>query len=213
MVHHIFHKSFQVHIGNGLVLTCAHCVTHDDNDDDDDSEDKLGCVLELVTAHGRQVGAVCTKFDNDVDLALLQICPRFQPDLALTSLSLASRGSDLDGLRIFALGNPCDIDLETDLDAPRSNGFFPFNVSEGRLESKISSKKSKMDGLGRQIHSAWTYWGHSGCPLIGLHEMEPYIFGIHNSWDERNGNRHGIPLDEITVFVNDYMSTQSNMAI
>lgn len=195
--------SFQVHIGNGLVLTCAHCVTHDDYDEDDASLDKVGCILELVTAHGRQVGAVCTKFDNDIDLALLQICPRLQHGLELTSLTLASNGSDLDGRRIFALGNPCDIDLETDLNTPRTNGFFPFNVSEGRLESKISLKKSKAEGLGRQIHSAWTYWGHSGCPLIGLHEMKPFIFGIHNSWDERNGNRHGISLDEVRMFAKD----------
>ena len=165
----------------------------------------MGCIVELVTAHGKQIGAVCTKIDNDVDLALLQIPSHLQNDLMLSSMDIGTTGSDSDSFSIFALGNPCDIDLETDSETQRKNGFFPFHVSEGRLESKISSKKSKRDDLGRQIHSAWTYWGHSGCPLIGMvhgeNGLEPYILSIHNSWDERNGNRHGISLDEIISFV------------
>ena len=191
-----------------MVLTCAHCVTHDDHDDDAVNvvdADKLGCIVELVTAHGTQIGAVCTKIDIDVDLALLQIPPHLRNNLALSSMDIGPAGSDSDGVRIFALGNPCDIDLETDSETQRRNGFFPFHVSEGRLEHKISLHKSKREGLGRQIHSAWTYWGHSGCPLIGMLEckdgLEPLVLSIHNSWDERNGNRHGISLDEIISFV------------
>ena len=120
-------------------------------------------------------------------------------------MDIGPAGSDSDGSSIFAVGNPCDIDLETEAGTPRRNGFYPFHVSEGRLESKISLQQCKKDGLGRQIHSAWTYWGHSGCPLIGMltgkNGLEPLILSVHNSWDDRNGNRHGISLDEISNFV------------
>ncbi len=74
---------------------------------------------------------------------------------------------------------------------------------------KISAIEAKKYGLGQQIHSAWTYWGHSGCPLISVQNtndrgdnncQKVQIVGVHNSWDDRNGNRHGVSLCNLRYF-------------
>jgi hypothetical protein len=223
---HIIPSGSGVHLGRGLILTCAHCVTHDDdadgsedededdddNDDNDNDEMKIGRAVELVNAKGQTFGSICIDACSSTDLALLQIEKETLETLTLNSLDVAKRGDDKNGTDIFALGNPCDIDLEVSTkddqgQTKRSkNGFFPFHFSEGKLEKKISKEKAIKYGLGRQIHSAWTYWGHSGCPLVasikkGDNTFSICIVGIHNSWDDRNGNRHGVRLDDIWSFI------------
>merc|ERR1711971_724491 len=53
-------------------------------------------------------------------------------------------------------------------------------------------------GLGGTKHNAWTYWGHSGSPLLN---QFGFIVGLHNSWDERNGMRHAVTLEAIHWFL------------
>ena len=208
---HIVPSGSGVYLGRGYILTCCHCVDHDDDDDNDEinsSDTKIGRIVELVNARGQTFGSICVDACSDVDLAILQI-PQDELDLiSLTPMYPAKRGSDKDGIEIFALGNPCDTDLETsvkDGQKRSKNGFYPFSASIGKLERKISSQKANSLGLGRLIHSAWTYWGHSGCPLVSVTEQDgkksASIVGIHNSWDDRNGNRHGVSLDEIWSFI------------
>mmetsp|Transcript_5729 Transcript_5729/g.7049 ORF Transcript_5729/g.7049 Transcript_5729/m.7049 type:complete len:362 (-) Transcript_5729:27-1112(-) len=201
-----------VYLGRGLILTCCHCVNHDDDDDDsdnnDDSENRIGRIVETINARGQTFGSICIDACSHVDLAILQIPQEELENVSLTSLDLAKRGSDKDGIDIFALGNPCDTDLETSDEGNHKrskNGFYPFCVSQGKLEGKISAEEANIRGLGRLIHSSWTYWGHSGCPLVSVMKQDgkdtACIVGIHNSWDDCNGNRHGIPLDEIWSFL------------
>mmetsp|Transcript_14797 Transcript_14797/g.16867 ORF Transcript_14797/g.16867 Transcript_14797/m.16867 type:complete len:374 (+) Transcript_14797:144-1265(+) len=214
---HIIPSGSGVHLGQGLILTCAHCVTHDDYGDDDDDRDdlKIGRIVELVNAKGETFGSVCIQSSSSLDVALLQI-PKKEYYINLGALNLAKEMDEhlLNGLDIFALGNPCDIDLEAcDEDDERSkrknkrnmNRFNPFHVSQGKLTKRLSVAEAKAKGLGRQIHSAWTYWGHSGCPLVSVRniggQISICIVGIHNSWDDRNGNRHCVPVDEILHFV------------
>ena len=43
------------------------------------------------------------------------------------------------------------------------------------------------------MHDAWTYWGHSGAPLVSA-EAGPdgwKLVGVHSSWDEGSGMRRG----------------------
>jgi len=205
---HIVPSGSGAHIGYGYILTCAHCVVHDDVDDDDPAKNKVGRIVELVTARGKAFGAICVMACDKTDLALLHIPSSSSSfdDCSITRLELGClkvgpKGSDSNGTKIFAIGNPCDTDLETKV-KNKSTGFFPFHVSEGNLVTKVSEEIASKDGLGRQIHNAWTYWGHSGCPLVTtIDNFGPCIVGLHNSWDDRNGNRHGITLDEISLFV------------
>mmetsp|Transcript_22739 Transcript_22739/g.51447 ORF Transcript_22739/g.51447 Transcript_22739/m.51447 type:complete len:139 (-) Transcript_22739:209-625(-) len=41
------------------------------------------------------------------------------------------------------------------------------------------------------MHSCWTYWGHSGAPLF---DERGHVCGLHSSWDDKNGARHGQTL-------------------
>ena len=92
--------------------------------------------------------------------------------------------------------------------------------------------------IGALIHNCWTYWGHSGGPLISLFEspsttlsllpqshnlilnkksnenskndnqsiayisksLLPMVGGLHSSWDDTNGNRHGVHIECIWGF-------------
>ena len=220
---HIIPSGSGIHIGGGIIVTCAHCVAHDDDIDDDDIDDddidddnkdgdnesdieKIGRIVELINARGQCFGSICIAACSNIDLALLKINSKDSSNNPMhQSIDIAPQGFDVDGLNIFALGNPCDIDLESR--KYRKNGYFPFHVSQGKLIKKISKDAAKRYRLGRLVHNAWTYWGHSGCPLIAVrketHSTDHAIFivGLHNSWDDRNGNRHGVRLDDIRSFV------------
>ena len=91
-------------------------------------------------------------------------------------------------------------------------GFTPFWVSAGVLQGRLLTWKESAakENLGRQRHSCWTYWGHSGAPLLRpvFHDdpdgdensMQVEVVGIHNSWDDTNGQRHAVSLEDIQQF-------------
>ena len=96
-------------------------------------------------------------------------------------------------------GSPYDWDLEAARGAaPTKNGFTPFWVSGGVLQGPIAAAAAADKGVGPQRHSCWTYWGHSGCPLVGA---DGAVLALHNSWDDSNGQRHGVPLAAMRAFV------------
>ena len=202
---HIIPSGSGVHLGGGLLLTCAHCISHDDDDDDEDSNEapqRVGRVKELVTARGLTFGARCVATDESSDVALLRILPSETLPASLGSLPLAD-ALDKDAasrLPVLAVGNPYDWDLERPEGArPRKNGFTAFWVSGGRLEGVLDAATAKRKGLGAQKHGAWTYWGHSGCPLVS---GKGEVVAMHNSWDATNkAQRHAVPLGAISAAV------------
>jgi Trypsin-like peptidase domain len=52
--------------------------------------------------------------------------------------------------------------------------------------------------LGRLSHDAWTYWGHSGSPLL---DENGQIVAMHNSWDSNTSMRHAVPYEAIAHFL------------
>lgn len=53
---------------------------------------------------------------------------------------------------------------------------------------------------GDLAYNAWTYWGHSGSPVF---DTRGAVVGIHNSWNDRNGWRHGLRLSTVRSFLED----------
>lgn len=53
---------------------------------------------------------------------------------------------------------------------------------------------------GDLAYNAWTYWGHSGSPVF---DTRGAVIGIHNSWNDRNGWRHGLRLGTVRSFLQD----------
>ena len=252
---HVVPGGSGVHLGEGLVLTCAHCVAADDDDDDDeddddedddgdededseddgdsDSEDHLakdhletvvvhltaevdatpcreekddpsfasfrvGRVREVITARGDVRGAECVAADETRDLAILRLLDSIPA--GLTATRVAPRGGDGVGVRVIAVGNPHDRDLEAPAgSAPRATGFAPFYVSVGEVVDVAKTPTRR--GLGRLKHACWTYWGHSGCPIV---DERGELVGVHTSWDDRDAARHGACLEDVRGFLRDF---------
>ena len=265
---HVVPGGSGVHLGEGLVLTCAHCVAADDDDDDDeddededddgdedeDSEDdgdsdsdsrhvvdltrdrpedhltkdhletvvvdltaevdatpcreekddpsfasfRVGRVREVITARGDVRGAECVAADETRDLAILRLLDSIPA--GLTATRVAPRGGDGVGVRVIAVGNPHDRDLEAPAgSAPRATGFAPFWVSVGEVVDVAKTPTRR--GLGRLKHACWTYWGHSGCPIV---DERGELVGVHTSWDDRDAARHGACLEDVRGFLRDF---------
>lgn len=53
--------------------------------------------------------------------------------------------------------------------------------------------------IGALMHDCWTYWGHSGAPLVDA--KAGGLVGLHSSWDEETGMRRGIGVEAIVEFL------------
>ena len=99
------------------------------------------------------------------------------------------------------VGNPCDFDLE-DGGAYGATDFEPpvFHTSVGRTGRYDLEFEKK--GIGALSHSAWTYWGHSGAPLLCA---DGGLAGLHSTWDEertlRECNRHAVGGPDLRDFL------------
>jgi hypothetical protein len=268
---HVVPSGSGVHLGEGLILTCAHCVAADDDDSDSEQEHehevarandrdrrdrrrrdrqtddaaevvdltddfrdvvdltaspdatpppsptasfRVGRVREVITARGDVRGAECVAADETRDLALLRLLdpPRADSDAdatgptapiptptvpaGLTAARVAPPGGDGVGVAVVAVGNPHDRDLEApEGSAPREMGYTPFWVSVGEV---LDVAETPSGGLGRLKHGCWTYWGHSGCPIV---DARGELVGVHNSWDDRDAARHGACLEDVRSFL------------
>ena len=271
---HVVPSGSGVHLGEGLILTCAHCVAADDDESESESESeheaarangrdrrdkrrrerrtrdaaevvdltddfrdvvdltaspdatpppsfapsasfRVGRVREVITARGDVRGAECVAADETRDLALLRLLdpPRAYSDAdatgptapiptptvpaGLTAVRVAPPGGDGVGVAVVAVGNPHDRDLEApEGSAPREMGYTPFWVSVGEVLDVAAEAPSA--GLGRLKHGCWTYWGHSGCPIV---DERGELVGVHNSWDDRDAARHGACLEDVRRFL------------
>ena len=235
---HLVPSGSGVHLGDGLVLTCAHCVDHDDDDENQPRSPqkrefaagggkrpltrtervayeeahaawrartaaalgarRIGRLKTCVTARGAHGVAECVAADEASDVALLRYVDA--PPEGLGALQLGGEGDDAAGTPVLAVGNPYDWDLEGAVGAqPRKNGYTPFWVSAGKLQGEINGDDAAAKGVGPQRHGCWTYWGHSGCPIVGA---DGTVLAMHNSWDDTNGQRHAVPLRTMRAFVN-----------
>lgn len=53
--------------------------------------------------------------------------------------------------------------------------------------------------IGALMHDAWTYWGHSGAPLVA--KGDGGLVGVHSSWEEGTGMRRGIGGAAVRAFL------------
>jgi hypothetical protein len=225
-----------IHVGGGRVLTCAHVV--DSRDDESLSEDELpsrvGRKKVVMFANKRTYICECTAVeetvDGCVDVAVLvlgdevQVKSRSAPSPAsctspgtLAPLAEARVADEpvAQGARLFCVGNPSNVDLESHnkgssefappifhtsagsclgysdaraqmcRDAQATRGRAP---TRGELKSAAAAAVHANGGAGTSylLHSCWTYWGHSGAPLFAC---DGRVVGLHCAWDDRSGVR------------------------
>lgn len=53
--------------------------------------------------------------------------------------------------------------------------------------------------IGALMHDCWTYWGHSGAPLVLRNTGS--LVGVHSSWDDETGMRRGVPWEALVSFL------------
>ena len=144
------------------------------------------------------------------------------PSMPLAAASVATQPAAL-GARLFCVGNPSNVDLESLADGGEGIEFEPptFHTSVGEclgyIDPATQAAMAAQQARGRAPtrgelklvaeaapvgacegtylqHSCWTYWGHSGAPLF---DEAGRVAGLHCAWDDRTGMRHGQKLQHL----------------
>jgi hypothetical protein len=196
---------------HGLLLTCSHCVA--------ESPEEMSDIKSkwLLFASGQIVSADCVAWDPKRDLALLQItAAQPEPQLAkpdaipnpgnTTSASIHSFpftpvAEVPPRLRaaLVCIGHPGSEDLEVSTRGVQT-GYDVLHISTGQFRGYDADQDLQDNSeIGALKHDCWTYWGHSGAPLVEQNTSR--LIGIHSSWDETTGMRRGVPLEAIQQFL------------
>jgi hypothetical protein len=196
---------------NGLLLTCSHCVA------ESPVERSQARGKWLLFASGHAVYADCVAWDPKRDLALLQItAAQLEPPMALSHAPLISESTTNATVTSFpfvsiaeaaprlrsalvCIGHPGSEDLEDPTPGVKT-GYDVLHVSTGLFRGYDPDQDLQDNSeIGALKHDCWTYWGHSGAPLI--EQTTGSLIGLHSSWDETSGMRRGVPLEAIQQFL------------
>ena len=184
---------------DGFLLTCSHCVA-ETYEEFQQKEDKW-----LLFASGSAVRARCVAWDSRRDLALLQIVAA-QDYLSETdevaSFPCASIASTQEQEQLLYVGHPGSEDLEASRAGIATN-YDVLHISTGGFRGLAEGQDPQYNSeIGASMHDCWTYWGHSGAPLISRNSGS--LVGLHSSWDDETGVRRGVPLAAIKAFLNEH---------
>ncbi|EPE31304.1 Trypsin-like serine protease [Glarea lozoyensis ATCC 20868] len=174
---------------DGWVLTCSHCFGDTLEEYEEDSK-----VRWLLFHDGKAVLAECKVWDGVRDLALLKIVavecetPPLGKVPQFSCLEVRENKIKVEEA-VYCIGQPGAEDLESS--TARKTKYNLFEVSSGSYRglAKGSNPQDNSE-IGSLMHDAWTYWGHSGAPIV---DLDGKLVGLHSSWDDETGMRRGIP--------------------
>jgi S1-C subfamily serine protease len=190
---------------SGLILTCSHCVA------ESQEEYEEGKSHWLIFSSGRVVQTTCVAWDARRDLALLQIVAAERSEDGLLStfpfVTVASKAPAAPRTKktpLICIGHPGSEDLEVvTTSAPVPTNYNVLHVSYGHYRGMATGQDVHDNSdIGALKHDCWTYWGHSGAPLIAAESGE--VVGLHSSWDDQTGMRRGIGWEAIDGFLGDW---------
>jgi hypothetical protein len=197
---------------SGLVLTCAHCVT------ECPEEYAAAKPTWLVFSSGQVVRAQCVAWDQKRDLALLRInaadrladvdaaasSPMLFPSVDIASETPLFAPGSKQTTRLICIGHPGSEDLEAaDSSQPVLTDYDVLHVSRGYYHGLASDQDVQDNSeIGALQHDCWTYWGHSGAPLIDAKSGE--VVGLHSSWDDETGMRRGVAWEALHEFMEEW---------
>lgn len=191
---------------SGVLLTCSHCVA-------DTARGASKKRMWLISAAGVVVQARCIAWDGTRDLALMQIitaepCPAVESG-AWPCIEVDATSPKVN-TRLFCIGHPGSEDFETDVPGT-ATGYDVLHVSEGRYRGCEAGQDVQDNSeIGALKHDCWTYWGHSGAPLI--HRETGKLVGLHSSWDDTTGMRRGVALPAVVAFIEEHLDEQGKPA-
>jgi len=186
----------------GWVLTCSHCFCDFEYEYQADSKRRW-----LLSYTGLAVQIECRFWDSKRDLALCKIIA-IESDVGKSGdvatfqyVRLASSAPSVK-TSIICIGQPGADDLESKV--ARRTKYNLVEVSEGSFRGLVRDVDPQDNSdIGTMMHDAWTYWGHSGAPLLDA--ADGTLIGLHSSWDDSTAMRHGIPLVAIQEFLRDHL--------
>ncbi|KAK7445830.1 AT hook domain-containing protein [Colletotrichum acutatum] len=179
----------------GILLTCSHCIA-ETIDDFDGSKSHW-----LLFASGQVVEARALAWDGRRDLALLKVTSAQQPPppsgptsspphpggfpfVTVSSVPPASK------TRIICVGHPGSEDFEAAVPGTKTD-YDVLHLSTGTFRGCAEGQDPQDNSdIGALMHSCWTYWGHSGAPLVD--RKTGTLVGLHSSWDDETGMRRGV---------------------
>ncbi|OJJ05779.1 hypothetical protein ASPVEDRAFT_45272 [Aspergillus versicolor CBS 583.65] len=186
---------------HGWILTCSHCFGESER------EWRENMYKWLLDYTGKSVQVECCFWDGRRDLALARVVSvetdevdmgafEFIPLHSSTSAGVYGRAD------IVCLGQPGSEDLESE--SPQATDYDLIEISEGRLRGLVPDADPHDNSeIGSLKHDAWTYWGHSGAPLVCGRTGK--LLGLHSSWDDMTAMRHGVPLVAIRAFLGSHL--------
>jgi S1-C subfamily serine protease len=190
---------------SGLLLTCSHCVA------DSQEEYAEGNPHWLIFSSGQVVQAKCVAWDARRDLALLQIVaaedlgnsssPSFPFAIIAPTPPAAPKTKKTP---LICIGHPGSEDLEAVASSsPVPSNYDVLHVSYGHYRGMARGQDVHDNSeIGALKHDCWTYWGHSGAPLITAESGE--VIGLHSSWDDQTGMRRGIGWEALDGFLREW---------
>jgi Trypsin-like peptidase domain len=188
---------------SGWLLTCAHCFG--DDEEEYQSSPKKRWLLYFT---GLAVLVECRAWDPRRDLALLKIIAFESPTPVLPDtvpVFCYLKPSEVVPkyrLPLTCIGQPGRDDLEAE--GNKKTKYNLIEISEGRMKGMVKGQDPQDNGeIGSLMHDCWTYWGHSGAPLVSADEGR--LVGLHSSWDDKTAMRHGVPGIAIRNFLREHL--------
>lgn len=110
------------------------------------------------------------------------------------------------GARLLCVGHPGSEDLECE-EQGVATGYDVLHVSKGAFRGYAAGQDvHDNEEIGALMHDCWTYWGHSGAPLVEV--KTGMLVGLHSSWDEETGMRRGVGLEAVKEFIREKVALQ-----
>eukprot|EP00607_Mallomonas_marina_P007428 CAMPEP_0182416382 /NCGR_PEP_ID=MMETSP1167-20130531/653_1 /TAXON_ID=2988 /ORGANISM="Mallomonas Sp, Strain CCMP3275" /LENGTH=240 /DNA_ID=CAMNT_0024589093 /DNA_START=372 /DNA_END=1094 /DNA_ORIENTATION=- len=157
----------------------------------------MGTKRVVIFTNGLMALTTAIAVERKSDLALLKIIGIYDIN---NNFTLSDETQTYPYIEISAEDT---ISLETPLicvgqPAGEENEYDIIHSSKGRYEGVNEGDLNDNYDIGKLRHSCWTYWGHSGAPLL---TMTGKVVGLHSSWDDETGRRHGIHLLAVKQFL------------
>ena len=144
--------------------------------------DSYSGAVPIRFSNGQSINAKIVASSKLQDLALLKLPTPTKTAYPYAPIARSEPGV---GSEVVIIGHPGS-----------KSGREAWHASTGKI-----LWYGDMVGIrGDLAYNAWTYWGHSGSPVF---DTNGAIIGIHNSWNDRNGWRHGLRLGTIQGFLRD----------
>lgn len=186
---------------SGILLTCSHCVA------EDIAHLTWSQIHWLIFSSGEIVAAKTIAWDATRDLALLVIIKSSSQSTSFPYAALSATPPQV-STRLICIGHPAAEDLEAPLPGTKT-GYDTLVLSTGTFRGLADQDPQDNSNIGALMHSCWTYWGHSGAPLVDRRSGD--LVGLHSSWDDQTGMRRGVPLEALTAFLDEVVRSYENV--